>query len=68
MLDNRKRIYALAGWTVERRARGWYMRRTSYDEPWLGPYSSEASVSLMIARRLRKELLFRDQRLAQRSQ
>ena len=40
MLDNRKRIYALASWTVENRARGWYMRRTDHGEPWHGPYSS----------------------------
>jgi hypothetical protein len=41
MLDNRKRIYALASWTVECRARGWYMRRTDHEEVWRGPYSSE---------------------------
>ena len=63
MLDNRKRIYALASWTVKRRARGWYMRRTDHEEPWRGPYSSEASVSLMIARYVRKEVLVRDSRL-----
>ena len=65
MLDNRKRIYALASWTVERRARGWYMRRTDHNDQWRGPYSSEASVSLMIARRLRKEVLMRDKNLTE---
>ena len=65
MLDNRKRVYALASWTVERRARGWYMRRTDREEPWRGPYCSEASVSLMIARRMRKEVLVRDKSLAE---
>ena len=64
MLDNRKRIYALTSWTVEKRALGWYMKRTDHQEPWRGPYASEASVSLMIARQLRKEVVSRDNRLA----
>jgi len=35
--------------------------QTSYgDDTWHGPYSSESSVCLMIARQLKKELLRRD--------
>ncbi len=60
MLDNRRRIYALTSWTVERKARGWYIRRTDHDEAWLGPYSSENSACLTIARQLKKELIKRD--------
>ena len=63
MQSNCKRIYALASWTIECRPRGWYMRRTDHEEPWRGPYSSEASVCLMIARHLRKEVLARDRKL-----
>ncbi len=60
MLDNRKRIYALTEYTVEKRSRGWFYRRTYGADPWRGPYSSEASVTLMIARQLRKEVVKRD--------
>ena len=60
LIRNRKRIYALAGFTVENRPRGWYFRRTAYDDDWGGPYASEASVCLMIARALKKELVKRD--------
>ena len=63
MLDNRKRIYALAGHTVAKRPSGWFVRRTDYDGPWKGPYSSEASVCLIVARLLKKELVKRDQDL-----
>lgn len=60
MLDIRRRVYALASWTVEKKARGWYIRRTDHDEPWRGPYSNETSACLTIARFLKKELLRRD--------
>ena len=63
MLDNRKRIYALASYTVVRKPSGWFLRRTDYDDPWKGPYSSETSVCLMVARMLKKELAKRDQDL-----
>ena len=33
MLDNRKRIYALSGYTVEKRKRGWFLRRDSSRQP-----------------------------------
>lgn len=60
MLDNRKRIYALGTYTVEKKPKGWYFRNTYGDGPWHGPYSSEASVCLMIARQLKRELVKRD--------
>ena len=54
-VGNRKRVYALQGFTVQYRAQGWFFRRTDHDEPFKGPYSSETSVCLMIARALTKE-------------
>ena len=60
---NGRRIYALADYTVERTGRGWYFGRTSRfgDLHGLkGPYSSERSVALMIARELIKEIVKRD--------
>jgi hypothetical protein len=35
-------------------------KKTYQDDDWHGPYSSEHSVCLMIARSLRKELMKRD--------
>ena len=58
--SNRKRVYALSGFTVQYRVSGWFYRRTDYDEPFKGPYGSETSVALMIARSLAKELVKRD--------
>jgi hypothetical protein len=55
MLANTKRVYALANFTVELRPKGWYFWRDTK-----GPYSSEASVTLMIARQLRREIVKRD--------
>ena len=52
-------VYALQGFTVERRPRGWFFTRTYVrgDKPeWRGPYRSEASVTLMIARELKREI------------
>jgi hypothetical protein len=63
MLTNAKRVYRLAEFTVERRPKGWFFSRTArFDEKaeWCGPYSSMASVSLMIARELKKEIGKRD--------
>ncbi len=57
---NRRPIFALASWTAERRAKGWYIRKTDHEGDWRGPYSTIASVSLMIARELGKELAKRD--------
>jgi hypothetical protein len=63
MLTNPKRIYKLAEFTVERRDKGWFFTRTArFDdkEEWRGPYSSLPSVTLMIARELKKEIAKRD--------
>ena len=60
---NGRRIYALADYTVERTGRGWYYGRTSRFgdlNGMKGPYSSERSVALMIARELIKEIVKRD--------
>ena len=60
---NGRRIYALADYTVERTGRGWYFGRTSRFgdmHAMKGPYSSERSVALMIARELLKEIVKRD--------
>jgi len=61
MLANAKRVYALAGFTVELRPRGWFYWPT-YGEKTdaKGPYGSMASVTLMIARELKREITKRD--------
>ncbi len=55
------RRYALADYTVERRQKGWYFGRP-YEPPksYLGPYVSISSVTLMIARQLKREVERRD--------
>ena len=63
MLTNARRLYRLADYTVEYRTKGWYFTKTArFDdkEEWRGPYSSLPSVTLMIARQLRKEIAKRD--------
>jgi len=61
MLTNAKRVYALKEFTVELRAKGWYYWRTYGDKDNVkGPYSTMASVTLMIARELKKEMVKRD--------
>ncbi len=60
MRSNGKRVYALDSWTIEKKGRGWYISRTYAPATRLGPYGSEASACLMIARQLRKELARRD--------
>jgi len=55
-------IYALSDWTVEKRASGWYFSRSANrhsNGDWKGPYRSEASVAMMIARQLRREIVER---------
>ena len=61
MAETGKRKYALADFSVELRARGWYFGR-QYDpaNKYRGPYNSIASVTLMIARQLRREVERRD--------
>lgn len=59
-------IYALADWVVEKRESGWYFTRyhsRRNKAEWKGPYSSEASVALMIARQLRREIVERHGRV-----
>ena len=60
MLDNRSRIYALEGWTVEKKRRGWFIKRTHSADEWRGPYRTEMSACLTIARCLHRELIRRD--------
>ena len=62
MLDNRSRVFALESWTVEKKARGWFIRRTYSSGARLGPYRTEMSACLMIARQMRKEIARRDAR------
>ena len=60
---NGRRVYALTDYTVERTSRGWFYGRTSRfgdAHKMSGPYSTERSVALMIARELIKEILKRD--------
>ena len=60
---NGRRVYALADYTVERTSKGWFFGRTSrFGDQYTmkGPYSTERSVALMIARELIKEIVKRD--------
>ena len=59
MLDDRKRLYMLATFTVRRKRAEWFFTRVDPDD-WHGPYTSEASVCLMIARELVREIKRRD--------
>ncbi len=61
MLTETKRIYALAEYTVEQRPKGWYFWRTYGDKDQAkGPYASLSSVTLTIARQLKREIIKRD--------
>jgi hypothetical protein len=63
MLQNVKCTYALADYTVEGRGTQWYFWRTARygdKEERKDPYSSLASVTLMIARQPRREVTRRD--------
>jgi len=65
MLASTKYTYALDMWTVERRPNGWYFSKSAYHgdkHNWRGPDGSEFSVTLMIARELRREIVKRYQR------
>lgn len=64
MLQNFKRRYALAGFTVERTLKGWQFCKSGQEREkgaWSRPYSSIASVTLMVARQLRHEVERRDE-------
>ncbi len=57
-------IYALTAFTVEKCAAGWYFAQSAKrhrSDDWRGPYRSEASVALVIARQLRREIAERYQ-------
>jgi hypothetical protein len=58
-------IFALNSWTVEERPNGWFFRETYGEDrtQFRGPYSSLASVTLMIARELSREVVRRHKRL-----
>ena len=63
MLSNAKRTYALSEFTVEGRGDKWFYWKTARygdKEERKGPYSSMDSVSLMIARELKREIKKRD--------
>lgn len=62
MLTNAKRKYALADAVVEYRpGKGWYHGgQLDHPSTYKGPYKSIPSVTLMIARRLRREIERRD--------
>lgn len=66
MLDNRPRVYALASYTVKKRPSGWFFKKTDSEAEWKGPYSSEASVCLMLARQLKREVIKRDRPFEER--
>lgn len=60
---NGRRVYMLAEYTVEHKQDGWYFGRTArYEdkEERKGPYKSVASVTLVIARELKREIAKRD--------
>jgi len=63
MLTNAKRVYKLAEYTVECRKDGWYFGRSARfgdNEEMKGPYGSIASLTLVIARHLKREIAKRD--------
>lgn len=63
MLTNAKRFYKLAEYTVECRKDGWYFGRSARfgdREEMNGPYSNIASVTLVIARHMKREIAKRD--------
>ena len=63
MQPNGKRIYKLADYTVEWKRDGWYFGRSvryGDKEEMKGPYGSISSVTLVIARELKREITKRD--------
>jgi hypothetical protein len=63
MLANVKRRYMLGTFTVERMPAGWKFCKQGHEKEvgaWSKPYSSIASVTLMVARQLKKEIERRD--------
>jgi ribosome-associated translation inhibitor RaiA len=65
MLENVKRTYALADYTAECKGGKWFFWKTARygdKEERRGPYSSIESVTLMIARQLKREINKREER------
>ena len=63
MAANGRRVYMLAEYTVEHKSGGWYFGRSArYGEKgeMRGPYSTISSVTLVIARHLKREIVKRD--------
>ena len=63
MPANGKRVYKLAEYTVEYKKDGWYFGRSARygdKEEMKGPYGSVSSVTLVIARQLKREIAKRD--------
>ena len=63
MHPNGKRVYQLAEYTVEHKKDGWYFGRSARfgdKEDMKGPYASVSSVTLVIARELKREITKRD--------
>ena len=63
MLPNGKRVYQLAEYTVEHKKDGWYFGRSARygdKEDMKGPYATVSSVTLVIARQLKREITKRD--------
>jgi hypothetical protein len=63
MLASGRRVYMLAEYTVEHKKDGWYFGRSARfggKEELRGPYSSISSVTLVIARQLKREIAKRD--------
>lgn len=61
MQRERKRKYALNDYTVEWRQKGWYFGRPYQSaRDYHGPYGSLASLTLSIARQMRREIERRD--------
>jgi hypothetical protein len=63
MLQNGKRVYKLSEYTVEHKKDGWYFghsARYGDKEDMKGPYATVSSVTLVIARELKREITKRD--------
>jgi hypothetical protein len=63
MLQNFRRRYLLGAYVVERTPNGWAYCPSGREKEkgaWSKPYSSIASVTLMVARQLRREVERRD--------
>jgi len=60
-----RQAFALNTWTVEQRGDDWYYGDTYRDDPkaFRGPYTSLASVTLMLAREMVREIIRRRQRM-----